>query len=145
MADPRLEVIRKVVEGFNRGDVEAALEHLSADVELDWSRRLLDAEVVHGHEGFRRFAEQATELFEEVHLGSPEEVIEFGDEIVVVSVARFRGRTSGAEVTARSATVWEVDGEQVTRFRFFQNKQDALDCLAAEQLEQPRSSGPDAG
>jgi ketosteroid isomerase-like protein len=145
VTDSRLEVIRKIVEAFNRRDVDAALEHVSEDAEFDWSRRFLDAEVVHGHEGFRRFAEQSAELFAEVHLEAPEEIIEVGDDIVVVSVAKFRGRTSGVDVAARSATVWTVRGDQVTRFRFFQNKQDAFDYLGAERTPPRRSSSPGSG
>ena len=140
-----MRVIRDVVEAFNRRDVERALERLSEDVEFDWSRRMIDAEVTHGHEGFRRFAEQATELFEEVYLDEPEEILEVGDDIVVVSVARFRGRTSGVDVAARSATVWTVEGGEVTRFRFFQTKEDALEYLRAERAAQGRAADGDGG
>ena len=133
MARSHIELIRQIIEAFNRRDFDAVLARLAPDVEFDWSRRLLDAEITYGHEGFQRFIQQAGELFEDVHLDEPAKFIEVGDEIVAESVARFRGRTSGADVTARGATVWRLDGDKVTRFRFFQSVQDALDELAVEQ------------
>jgi hypothetical protein len=52
--------------------------------------------------------------------------------VVVVSTGRFRGRASGIDVTARAANVWTIRDGRLSRFCFFQSKEDALEALEAQ-------------
>ena len=121
-----MEVVRAVVDSFNRGDFAAALALCTEDVEFDWSRRLLDGEVFHGHEGLRRFMEGALEIFDEIHIPS-EDMTDLGDGLVLLAgSARFRGHASGLSVEAYAANLWNVRDGRVCRFRFYQTREDAL-------------------
>jgi ketosteroid isomerase-like protein len=94
---------------------------------------MLDPEIMHGLEGVRRFFEDATELFDEIHIDE-EEMVDLGDEVLMVGNAHFKGHTSGASVEARAANLWNVRDGKVTRFRFFQTKEDALAAARAPQV-----------
>ena len=126
MPPANTEVVRAVVDAFNRGDFASALDLCAEDVEFDWSRRLLDGEVFHGHEGARRFMQDAHEIFDEIQLPA-EDLTDLGNGLVLLAgSARFKGHASGLDVEAYAANLWTVRGGKVSRFRFYQTKDDAL-------------------
>jgi len=126
MAPSNIEVVRAVVDAFNRGDLTTALGLCTEDVEFDWSRRMLDGEVFHGHEGLRQFMQDTLEIFDEIHIPA-EDVTDLGDDVVLLAgSARFRGHASGLDVEAYAANLWTVRDGKVARFRFYQSKEDAL-------------------
>jgi len=120
------DVVRAVVDAFNRGDFTTALDMCTEDVEFDWSRRMLDGEVFKGREATVRFLQGTMEIFDEIHIPA-EELTDLGDGVVLlVGTARFKGRASGMDVQAHAANLWTVRDGQVSRFRFYQTKEDAL-------------------
>ena len=109
--------------------MEAIEEVCAPDMEFDWSRRLLDPTIIRGYEGIGRFFEEVNGIFDEI-VFEENEILELGDEVLVVSTGRFRGRTSGVDVTAHGALLWTVRDGKLVRFRFFQTKEDALADLS---------------
>jgi len=49
----------------------------------------------------------------------PDEVIDHGDNILVLNSISGRGRGSGADVTALTATLWTVEGGRVVRLALY--------------------------
>jgi ketosteroid isomerase-like protein len=111
--------------------MKAIEETCTPDVEFDWSRRLLDPIVVRGYDGIRRFFEEVDGIFDEI-VFEEDEILEFGDDVLVVSTGRFRGRSSRVDVTAHGAILWTIRDGKLARFRFYQTKQDALEDLASD-------------
>jgi ketosteroid isomerase-like protein len=126
-----LELARRAFRAFERRDIEMIEELCHPDIEFDWSRRLLDPIVTHGYEGIQGFFEEVDSLFDEIAF-EDEEYTLLGDKVLVVSTGRFRGRTSGVEVSARGANVWTVRDDKLSSFRFYQTKEDALADLERE-------------
>ncbi len=121
-----IDVVKSVVAAFNTADFDTALDLLTEDVEFDWSRRMLDGEVMHGHDEVRSFMQGVREIFDEIHIPA-EELTDLGDGLILlVGTARFKGRASGLDVEASAANLWTVRDGKVSRFRFYQNKEDAL-------------------
>lgn len=119
-----------MVAAFNRGDFSAAMDMLTEDVEFDWSRRMLDGEVLRGREEAVGFLQSMTELFDEIHIPS-DELTDLGEGLVLLfGKARFKGRASGLDVEASAANLWTVRDGKVARFRFYQTKEDALEDAA---------------
>jgi ketosteroid isomerase-like protein len=126
MPTSNIDVVRAVVSAFNRGDLDTAMELCTDDVVFDWSRRMLDGEVLNGHEELRRFMAGIREIFDEVHIPD-EELTDLGDGVVLlVGAARFKGHVSGLDVQAHAANLWTVRDGKVSHFRFYQTKEDAL-------------------
>jgi len=122
--------VKSVVAAFNRGDFSAAMDMLTEDVEFDWSRRMLDGEVLRGREEAVGFLQSMTELFDEIHIPS-DELTDLGEGLVLLfGKARFKGRASGLDVEASAANLWTVRDGKVARFRFYQTKEDALEDAA---------------
>jgi ketosteroid isomerase-like protein len=120
-----VEIVRRAVAALNRGDFPAALELIHPEAELDWSRRLLDPAVLRGHADAEQFIEETFEIFGDVKI-EEEEIIDLGEEVIMVGVARFEGRSSGAKVAARAANVWTVHDGKIVRFQLYQDKESAL-------------------
>jgi len=123
-----VELARSALRAFEQRDMNAIEELCTPDIEFDWSRRLLDPTLIRGYEGIRQFFEEVDGIFDDI-VFEEEEILEFGDEVLVISTGRFRGRTSGADVTARGAILWTVRDGKLVRFRFYQTKEDALEDL----------------
>jgi uncharacterized protein len=131
-----VELARRAFRAFEQRDMNAIEDLCTPDVEFDWSRRLLDPTVIRGYEGIRRFFEEVDGIFDEI-VFEEEEILDLGDEVLVVNTGRFRGRSSGVDVTARGAIVWTIRDAKLVRFRFYQTKEDALDDLAPESAQVP--------
>jgi ketosteroid isomerase-like protein len=132
MSQENMEVVRRTVDAFNRGDLNGTLENWATDAVWDWSNSHgFDAGVYRGHGEIREFVQRFLETFDEVRfeLGDP---VDVEDGLLVENVAYMRGR-DGIEVQARSAWLVTIrDGEQ-TSLTLYQTKQDALE--AAELSE----------
>ena len=124
-----LDVVMAALGAFNGRDVDRMLEHCHPDVEFDWSRRLLDPIVTRGHAEARRSTQDMFDTFGEVRFDEPEQILESGDEVLLVNTGHFKGRASGVDVAARAATLWTVRDGKVVRFRLYQSLEDALEEL----------------
>jgi uncharacterized protein len=123
-----VELARKAFQAFGNRDISLIEDLCHPDIEMDWSRRLIDPVVTRGHEGLRQFFEEAMSIFEKASF-EEEEILEFGDKVLVVSMGHFKGRVSGIDVQARAAIVWTVRDGKLASFCFYQSKEDALEGL----------------
>lgn len=131
MASPNVELARAAFKAFETRDLSQIEELCQPDIEMDWSRRLIDPVVTRGYDGIRGFFEEVGGLFEQA-VFEEEEILEFGDKVLVVSTGRFRGMASGIEVKARAANVWTIRDGKLAHFCFYQSKEDALADLGVQ-------------
>jgi ketosteroid isomerase-like protein len=131
MPPTNVEVVKAVVDAFNRADFQTAMDMCAEDVEFDWSRRMIDGEVFRGREETTRFLQGILEIFDEIHIPA-EDLTDLGNGLVLLyGTARFKGRASGLDVEAAAANLWEVRDGMVTRFRFFQTKEEAVEAATS--------------
>jgi ketosteroid isomerase-like protein len=120
-----VEIVRRAAEAYQRRDMEAVLESLSADVELYPVRAVLEGEPYHGHEGFRRFLDDMKQDWEEFHTHL-EEVRDLGDDRVLV-IGRFSARgMSGVQLDSPAVWKCEVREGKIARLRFYTDEEAAL-------------------
>jgi ketosteroid isomerase-like protein len=136
MDSENVELARRAFEAFERRDLSQIEEICQPDIEMDWSRRLIDPVVTRGFDGIQSFFDEVTAIFEEATF-EEEEILEIGDKVLVVSTGHFRGRASGIEVKARAANVWTIRDGKLARFCFYQSKEDALKDLGVEESSLP--------
>jgi ketosteroid isomerase-like protein len=126
------DFIREGYEAWNQGDFGRMLDRLDPGVEIDASSRVLNPEVYHGHEGFRRMVDEMAETWDEWQL-EPEAFIDHGDTILVDVRVRARGRGSGIELDQLTYNVWELQDGKVVRMAIYSDREGALRDAAKEQ------------
>jgi ketosteroid isomerase-like protein len=109
------ELVREAFEHWNRGEWEAALEHVDPDVEWRTATPLLDLpQVSHGHDGVRAFWQSWSSSWTNIRV-EPEEFIPAGDELLVL--VRWRATSeAGIEVDQPVAFRFLIEDERTTRF-----------------------------
>jgi ketosteroid isomerase-like protein len=135
MTTENVEVVKRGVDAYNRGDVEALLEVL--DPEVEWHPGVLiafegRARVYRGHEGVREMMGDVFDAWKEVTT-ELSEFRDLGDRIVAIGRLRIRGRGSGADLESPFGSVTEIsNGKAIRVLTFFDHKE----ALAAAGLSE---------
>jgi uncharacterized protein len=121
VADDSVQVVRELIDAWNRRDLEAALARLHPECEL---RPVESIGAVRGHDEFAAGFEGWFEAFEEFE-ADPQEFIADGDRVLVPVTQRARGKGSGVEVEQRFHQLFEVRDGLVVRFEEFADEGEA--------------------
>ena len=134
MSGENVEIVRRVFDSINRGDVDGALERAAEDFEMDWSNSIGPAKGIYrGKEEVRKAWTSFVEAFDELRW-DPVEIIEVDESrLIAVNHVRMRGRGSGIEVDAVGAQLWTISEGIGRSIKLYQSKAEALE--AAGQSE----------
>jgi len=128
MLQENVEIVRRAIEAFNRGDFDGALQDAAPDATVDWSRaRGLNAGVYVGHDAIRRFWTDLAETFERLTTVA-NEFIPYREHVVVPLTGRMTGR-GGIQVETRTATVATFRDGRLVRWTMYQDKPEALKAV----------------
>jgi uncharacterized protein len=128
MSQENVEAVLRGYEAFNRGDLDAAAEGFHPEIEWLGPDVLPERVVYRGIEGVRDFWGMWRDEFEDFSI-EIEEVIDAGEQVIVMAAVSGRGRGSGADV--RSPTfphVWTIRGGVAVRMEMLRTRADALEA-----------------
>ncbi|MGI8461669.1 MAG: nuclear transport factor 2 family protein, partial [Solirubrobacterales bacterium] len=110
MSRDRIELVRSGFEAWNSGDRQWVLDHMSPEVE--WITPAEDPDPGHyrGFAELERFWEQWRVAVGQLRF-EIEDVIDAGDNVVVIARRSGTGTTSGISVSDRIVQVFSFDGE----------------------------------
>jgi ketosteroid isomerase-like protein len=126
------EVVERLADAFERGDMDGSLACLDPEVELHPIRARLEGTSYVGHEGWRQMLADWESDWDELRL-EHRKFHEQGD--VVVAVGRFtaRGRTSGVELDVPMGLVYRLRGGKIARIDSFTDPDEALRTAGIER------------
>jgi ketosteroid isomerase-like protein len=102
-----VEVIQRLADAINRGDLEAVLDCYDPEVDFSPLRATLRGSYK-GHDGVREWWADTQESFAAFSL-DPEEIRDVGDSrVLAIGVLRTRGQGSGVETSVDTASVIEL-------------------------------------
>lgn len=124
-----MELIRQGYHAWNRGDRRWVLEHMVPDIEWIAAPDDPDPGVYHGYEGVEQFWAQWRAAVGQLHFELLE-LVDAGDDVVVVARRSGRGAQSGVEVSDVIAQVFSFgpDGK-CFRVREFSDREAALGAV----------------
>jgi ketosteroid isomerase-like protein len=139
MSQHNVEIVREVMSmadaalnsdpGESLEDLTQRLDKLVAtDAQIDMSRRVFNPDVYQGRAGLLRLLEEIREVWDEFRV-TPERFVDAGDRVVVVENIRGRGKTSGVQVEARSASIWTLRDDRVVHMQTRYQPQEALEAV----------------
>lgn len=123
-------VVGRVMDAYNRRDVEALLVDLDPDIEWHPLLPVLlggEATVYRGHEGVRAGITDLDDAFSELR-AEVSEVRERDAEIVAIGRLHGRGKASGATTESPLTWVFEFRSGKVVRVREYVDPDEALDA-----------------
>ena len=135
MSQQNVDVVRRIyaVWGEEGSPIPSGL--LDPDIEWVNAPEAIEPGVRHGVEAFGDAAESVAETFHDARVDI-DEMLDVGNQVVVLATLRGRGRGSGADVERRQGYVWTLRDGKATRFQWFNSPEEAL--TAAGVHCQPR-------
>jgi ketosteroid isomerase-like protein len=135
MSQENVETFKRVVEAYNRRDVDALLRELDLVVEWYAALEVLlggEATVYRGHEGVSELIRSTDEVFDEMHAEFPE-IRDIEDRIIATGHLRIRGKRSGAESESPVGVVAELKDGKPFRIRTYLDPQEALEAAGLSE------------
>jgi ketosteroid isomerase-like protein len=133
MSDANIELVRQGFEAMRAGDPEALLPFIHPDFEVTTPPQLAaEPDTYRGPGGVRRYFDSFYEAMDRISFEA-EDFIPVGELVVVRSVLRTRGRTTGIETEQRVALVYELKGEKAYRLSVFATLDEAMAAARSGQ------------
>ena len=133
MSQENVDLVRRSIGAFNSGDWDESLEYMDEGIEWRAPFVVADQDTYVGRDGVRAFWTAWTDSFEGFRL-EVEDLIDAGDDVVVVARISGQGIASGAGVRSNPfAHVVGLREGKIRRWAMYDSAQEALE--AVEQRE----------
>ena len=124
-ATQAISALRGAYAAFNRGDMEAAVQPLDAEIEWTEPAEFPGGGTYHGREAAKHYLTQSRAAWAEVS-SEPERFITHGNQIVVFVHARVRAKGSNEWQDVRLADVYTFHGGKAIQMHAFADRREAL-------------------
>jgi ketosteroid isomerase-like protein len=129
VTDPKVALVRELLDRFNRSDRSGIFELLSEDFVSEIPPTLsAEPDVYVGHEGAQRYLDAFDGLIEDVRFEPLDFHVE-GEQVIAELVMKGRGVASGIEVEQSTAVVHWIANGKVTRMDPFPDLEAAREAL----------------
>jgi uncharacterized protein len=120
MSEENVEIVRRALEAWERGDMNAAADLLDPEVEWRMPPNIPEAGTFRGRDEVVRRLEAFREAWEDLAV-TVEELVDAGDRVVALVRYSGRGRASGVEIggVTTDAQVWTVRSGQAVRVELY--------------------------
>ena len=132
MTRENVEIVRRSLEAFNHGGIEAALAFDDPDIEWITTGSYVEANTYRGHAGVREYLGSIEAEFDDMRL-TPEEAIEVGDQVVVSVRMTGTGKQSGAPVELTLAGVCSLHDGKIVRIHNYADTAEALEAAGLRE------------
>ena len=127
MPEERLELARRLIELFNRRDLDALNRISTAEVEIVPLRAALEGTIYRGRDAIDEFSAALEESWESVEMDI-DEITLHDDRALAVGRLRGRARATGVEVDSPMGWVVTFDGGKVASVRTYPSVAEARDA-----------------
>jgi ketosteroid isomerase-like protein len=128
MSHPHEQIVRRVYEHLNRGDVGGVIEECDDGLVMDFSERVFNPDTYQGPEGIRRFYEGVLEIWRS-YRWEVEETRVAGDSVIALLHCHAEGRQGGPPVDWRVAWLWRFRDGRPVFLRFYRDRAKALESV----------------
>ena len=132
MSQENVEIVRRIYEQLNRGDVEGVVELCDDDFLMDMSERVFNPDTYRGQDGIRRFYEGVRDAWES-YRWDVEETRVAGDSVVAMLHCEGQSREGGPRVEWRVAWLWKLRRGRPVSLRFYRARADALEAAGLRE------------
>jgi ketosteroid isomerase-like protein len=126
MSQGNVEIVKRVIDDYNRRDLDAYDQFFTPDFELFPALRgAVEGGSYRGREGIERVFDATRDTWEDFRLIA-HEFRDLGDRVLVVGRVEGRGRGSGIPVDAPTDTIFDFRDGKVSHVRAYLDHGEAL-------------------
>ena len=129
---PDIDVVQRLYDGWEAGDMTRALENLDPRVIWEAISDAPDAGTYSGHAGARRYMEDWLGDFD-LRPMELKEVIGEEDRFVISQCGRARGKGSGLETEIHYFAAYRLRAGKISEIKEFRTKDEALRAVGLDQ------------
>ena len=127
MSREDVELVRAAFDAYEHEGLEGILRFYDTEVEWTPTAEFVESSTYRGHDGVRRYFDTVAGEFDDFRL-ELEEVLDAGDQVVVVSRLSGQGKSSGVPVELKLMTVSSLRNGKVIRNRNYPTRSEALEA-----------------
>jgi ketosteroid isomerase-like protein len=132
MSNENLAIVRAIHEVLARGESPASLGLLHPDIEYVNPPGAVEPGTRRGIAAYEHIMRSMHESFEDVRI-EVREILDAGDQVVVLATFIARGRSSGAQRQHEDGYVWTVRDGKAVRFQWFNDPAKALKAVGLRE------------
>jgi len=133
MSQETVEIAKRAVDAFNRGDMDEAFALLDPNVRWTTADDEPDPQTYVGHEGVRQLIASLLQIWEQGFTMKAHEFIDLGDVVVVPFTSHVQARGSGVALDADETHVFTVHDGKILCVREYRTKDAALQALGMRE------------
>jgi len=134
MSQENVEIVRRQIEAFEQGGLDAVAEYWTDDVDHRSAEGAIDDRgPIQGKDALRAHVQDWFDTFEDFKI-EPLELIDAGeDKVIAVLRASGQAKLSGVETDLTYAVVHTIRGEKIARGREYWNREEALEAVGLRE------------
>jgi len=132
MSQENVEIVRRALNAFEQGGVDAILPFNAVDVTWQEAADEPEGETYRGHDGLRALVRKWLVPFDDLRI-EPEEFIDAGEAVVMPYTLRARQRSSGKDITGPETWVFSLRGGKICEVRMYRHKAEALEAVGLRE------------
>jgi ketosteroid isomerase-like protein len=134
MSEENVEIVRRVLGAWGRGDRKAVADLLDPEIEWSMPPNIPEAGTYHGRAEVVRRLEEFLEAWDDLAV-TVEELVDAGDRVVALVRYSGRGRESGIEIAGMStdAQVWTLRNGRALRVELYGGTAEALEAAGLSE------------
>jgi ketosteroid isomerase-like protein len=132
MSAENVEVVRRAIDAFSRGDAGAFAALTTPEVEWTTGLGAIEGETFRGWEGVETYFGRLSSAWDSFEFLAAE-YRDLGDVVLVLGRLEGRGRGGGVPVDSPVGAVWDLREGRICRLRAYLDHDKALKAVAAAQ------------
>ena len=133
MSRQNVEIAKRAVDAFNRGDMDELFALLNPTVQWTTADDEPDPQTYVGHEGVRQLIASLLDIWEQGFTMKAHEFIDLGDVVVVPFTIPVQARGSGVALNAEETHVFTMHHGKIVRVREYRTRDDALKAVGLKE------------
>ena len=125
MSQESVETVKRLVDAFNKRDVDAFAEITTPDFEWTTSMAAVEGEIFWGWEGIETYFGRMQESWDEF-IALADEYRDLGDRVLWLGRLEGRGRSSGVPVSASLDILYDLRDGKISRMHSYLDHGEAL-------------------
>jgi ketosteroid isomerase-like protein len=132
VSEENVEIVRRLIKDWSRGEYSAALDSIDPEIEVNVAFQANLDGTYRGHAGLAELMGTFWAEFEDQRI-EIEQTMPAGSDVVVGVRFYGRGKRSGLEIDAPAWHVWSLREGKAVRWRLLRTKQEALEAAGLSE------------